>query len=92
MVFNATFNNVSAILWRSVLFVEETGGPGDDHLPVVSHRQTLSHNVVFGLATLVLIGTDCIGSYEIQLPYDYNHDAHRPPLQTIIIITHYRNS
>jgi hypothetical protein len=27
MVFNATFNNISAILWRSVLLVEETGVP-----------------------------------------------------------------
>jgi len=25
IVFNATFNNISAILWRSVLLVEETG-------------------------------------------------------------------
>jgi hypothetical protein len=28
IVFNATFNNISAILWRSVLLVEETGVPG----------------------------------------------------------------
>ena len=27
MVFNATFNNISAILWRSVLFVEEIRVP-----------------------------------------------------------------
>jgi hypothetical protein len=27
MVFNATFNNISVISWRSVLFVEETGDP-----------------------------------------------------------------
>jgi hypothetical protein len=27
MVFNATFNNISAISWRSVLLVEETGVP-----------------------------------------------------------------
>ena len=27
MVFNATFNNISAISWRSVLLVEETEGP-----------------------------------------------------------------
>jgi hypothetical protein len=27
MVFNATFNNSSAILWRSVLLVEDTGVP-----------------------------------------------------------------
>jgi hypothetical protein len=46
LVLNATFNNISVISWRSVLFVEETGGPGENHRPVVSHRQTLSHNVV----------------------------------------------
>ena len=28
MVFNATFNNISIISWRSVLLVEETGVPG----------------------------------------------------------------
>jgi cbb3-type cytochrome oxidase subunit 3 len=31
MVFNATFNNVSVISWRSVLLVEETG---ENHWPV----------------------------------------------------------
>ena len=45
-VLNATFNNISVISWRSVLFVEETGGPGENHRPVTSPRQTLSHNVV----------------------------------------------
>ena len=37
MVLNATFNNVSVISWRSVLLVEETGGPGENHRPVASH-------------------------------------------------------
>jgi len=46
MVFNATFNNISVILWRSVLLVEETGRPGENHPPVASHRKTISHNVV----------------------------------------------
>jgi hypothetical protein len=41
MVFNVTFNNISVISWRSVLLVEETG---ENHLPVASHWQTLSHN------------------------------------------------
>jgi len=31
MVFKATFNNISVILWRSVLLVEETGGHGENH-------------------------------------------------------------
>jgi hypothetical protein len=26
--------------------VKETGGPGENHRPVASHWQTLSHNVV----------------------------------------------
>ena len=34
MLFNATFNNVSVILWQSVLLVEETR---ENHRPVTSH-------------------------------------------------------
>jgi hypothetical protein len=30
MVFNTTFNNISAISWQSVL-LEETGIPGENH-------------------------------------------------------------
>ena len=37
MVFNATFNNISVISWRSVLLVEGTGVPGKNHHPVASH-------------------------------------------------------
>ena len=47
MVFNATFNNISAISWRSVLLVEETEGLGENHRPVASHWQSLSLNVVY---------------------------------------------
>jgi hypothetical protein len=37
VVFNATFNNMSVISWRSVLLVEEAGVPGENHRPVASH-------------------------------------------------------
>ena len=46
MVFDATFNNISVISWWSILMVEETEVPGENHRPVASHWQTLSHNVV----------------------------------------------
>ena len=46
MVFNTIFNNISVISWHSVLLVEETKVPGENHRPVASHRQTLSHNAV----------------------------------------------
>jgi hypothetical protein len=44
MVFNATFNNISVISLRSVLLVEETGGPGENHRPAATHWQTLKWN------------------------------------------------
>ena len=37
MVFNTTFNNISLISWQSVLLVEETRVPGENHQPVASH-------------------------------------------------------
>ena len=61
MVFNATFNNISIISWRSVLFVKETG---ENQRPVASHWQILSHIVVSSTKMVVVIGTDCIGSYK----------------------------
>jgi len=60
MVFNATFNNISAILWQSVLLVEETGVPGQNHHPVASHWQTFSHNVVSNTPRLSGIRTHMI--------------------------------
>jgi hypothetical protein len=36
MVFNAIFNNISVISWRSVLLVEETGVPGEK--PLICHK------------------------------------------------------
>ena len=63
------FNTISVISWWSVLLVEDTGVPGENHRPAASHWQTLSHNVVH-LALIeisihnfiVVIGTDCTGS------------------------------
>jgi len=42
MVFNATFNNISVISWRSVLLVEETGVPADKLYHIVLHRVPLA--------------------------------------------------
>ena len=36
-VMNATFNNISVISWWSVLWVEETGVPGENYRPAASH-------------------------------------------------------
>jgi len=35
MVFNAIFNDISVILWRSVLLMEESGVPGENYRPTL---------------------------------------------------------
>jgi hypothetical protein len=62
------FNNISVILWQSVLLVEETGGPGENHRPV-QVTDKLYHIMLytspwsrFELTTSVMIGTYCIDS------------------------------
>jgi len=48
MIFNATFNTISVISWRSVLLVEETGGPGEK--PQTCHKSLsdkLYHIILF---------------------------------------------
>jgi hypothetical protein len=37
VVLNNTFNNSSVISWRSVLLVDETGVPRENHRPDASH-------------------------------------------------------
>ena len=78
MVFNTTFNNISAISWWSVLLVEETGGPRENHWPVANHWQTLSHIMImlytspwsrFELTTSVVIGTNYIASCKSNYGY-----------------------
>ena len=65
-------SSISLILWRSVLLLEETGVPRENHRLVECRRQTyhiMLYRIhfawaVFELPTVVVIGTDCIGSYK----------------------------
>jgi hypothetical protein len=46
MVLSATFNNISVITWQSVLLVEESKVPGENHRTAASHCQTLTYTVI----------------------------------------------
>ena len=73
MVFNATFNNISAISWWPISLVKETRLSGENHrLPEVTDK--LYHMVLYrihfvmsdiqahNVRELVVIDTDCICS------------------------------
>ena len=85
MVFSATFNNISAISWQSVLLVEETGVPGENHRPAASHWQ-LNHIMLYQihLAFERDSGVEGIGgkthwynSLFTELNPQYCHSRHR---------------
>ena len=86
IVFNATFNTISVISWWSVSLVEETGGSGENHRPVASHWQTLSHTVVH--LALIEIRTHNIGGDRRWLqikgvvnPTTIRSRSRRPPVK-----------
>ena len=66
-VFNATFNNISVISWLSVLLVEESGVPGENHRPGASHWQTLSNNVVSSSPRLTRIRANNVSGDRLRL-------------------------
>jgi hypothetical protein len=65
-----TFNNISvisAMSWLSVLLVEETTAPGENHRPVAYHIMLYRVHLAwvgFDLTTLVVINTDYTGSLD----------------------------
>ena len=93
MVFNTTFNNISIISRQSVLLVEET-----DYLKktkVLSQVTDKLYHIMlywvhltwagFELTTLVVIGTDCDGSYVLITAL---HDHNKISLLKVMTFTH----
>ena len=78
VVFNVTFNNISDISWWSVLLMEETEKTTDllqvtDKLYLIMLYRVHLNWTGFELTTSVMIGTDCICSF--NLPHDHDNDG-----------------
>jgi hypothetical protein len=49
MMFNTTINNISVMLWRSVLLVEETRVLGENHRPCCKSLTNYNVRITFDL-------------------------------------------
>jgi len=47
VVFNVTFNNISVISWSTVLLVDETGVPSENHLHLPQVIDKLYHKMLY---------------------------------------------
>ena len=83
-VFNATFNNILVISWRSVLLVEETRVPGEIHGPAAIHctlhmfldKLLYLHKIMSGeipgyIATDILTYTNDIIQYNLRTQREF---------------------
>ena len=63
MVFNTTFNNISVILWQSVLLVEESGVPGENHQCSVGFESPL----LTSLTKSYYLPMECMNMYPFSI-------------------------
>jgi hypothetical protein len=103
IVFNVTFNNISVILWQSVLLVEETGVPWENHRQVTDKLyHIMLYRVLFHLTTgklswnftcpqhyqLTRLGLSWSWSYSSWI-YNYLYNQCLSPLKFMVRCTRY---
>ena len=66
MVFNATFNTISVLLWQSVFLAEETGVfGGRNHWPAVKKPKTMMNDLIYSTNVSLYINECFFYTYQI---------------------------
>jgi hypothetical protein len=61
MLFNATFNNISVISWRSILLMEKIGVPRENHsMFMLSYIFVIVCSILFSVKANILFAYTCI--------------------------------
>ena len=94
MMFNATFNNISVILWWSILLVEETGVLGENHWQIWSHNVVSSTPHHERGSNSQLVWRQALIAHAVVNPTTIRSQPRQPPLmvweiwQFQILISH----
>ena len=84
MVFNATFNNIWVISWRSVLLVAETGVPGENQRPAASQWQASSDYNLIMLLQEINVGGNRKGNKKWTIQKHWAHKTQDEDKQNTI--------
>jgi hypothetical protein len=79
MVFNATFNNISVILWGSILLVKETRVLGENHRPAASHCNNSSGSQPAGAQPAITDITNNPSGSQLAMTDVYNNSSGSQP-------------
>jgi hypothetical protein len=90
MVFNATLKNISAISWRSLLLVEETGVSRENHRPVAHRILNFNYTQNGNIVTVNSIQFKAL--FRVDINHTYNTSSNELLKSTMVYNNTYNHA